>query len=188
MEVKTDECEFFKICTNFCKGRAEDTESCSCYGLHKEIKELKELNDKFKKDINLKNDLLAELGCPTIACAKRLQHTLKEQIKNLKKENSELKEQTKNFNDFLKFKKFQDNLEDYRECIKYSVKREEKLGLDELMLLLAECIGDEQIEEETGKYVDDYYKDWDYIQKEFHDLHAKIDELEEKCKKDTIIE
>lgn len=32
-------------------------------------------------------------------------------------------------------------------------------GYDEIMLLLAECIGDKRIIEEVEKYVDDFYED-----------------------------
>ena len=60
-----------------------------CY--FKQLKRLQQENKELKKANNLKNELLADLGCPTVATAKRLQFTLKEQIDRLQQENEELK-------------------------------------------------------------------------------------------------
>lgn len=62
-----------------------------CY--YKQFKRLQEENEELKKANELKNGLLADLGCPTTATAKRLQLTLKEQINKLEQENEELKKQ-----------------------------------------------------------------------------------------------
>ena len=53
---------------------------------------LEQENEKLKETNELKNNLLADLGCPTIATAKRLQLTLKEKINKLEQENNKLKD------------------------------------------------------------------------------------------------
>ena len=138
--------------------------------MYKELKELKKVNDE-------KNEILAELGCPTFVCAKRLSFSLKERIKKLEKENKILRKESKEFKNFRKYLEFQEKLEDYRDCIKYSTDISQRLGFDELALLLAECIGDKQIQEETDKYVDDFYKGVKQEDKEFKELHKAIEGL-----------
>lgn len=54
--------------------------------LEKQVDQLKKANDE-------KNELLAQLGCPTVGTARRLTLSLKEQIDKLKVENEELKKQ-----------------------------------------------------------------------------------------------
>ena len=70
-----------------------------------------------------------------------------------------------------------ERIEDYRDVIVYSTDITQRLGIDELLLLLAECIGDKKIEEEVEKYVDDYNKSWEQTHQEFIDLHKAIGEL-----------
>lgn len=146
--------------------------------MYKELKELKKTNDE-------KNKLLAELGCPTLACAKRLSSTLKEQIEKLKGENKALKEESRELRNFKKYLEFQEKLKDYRDCIKYSTDISQRLGFDELMLLLAECIGDKQVQEEVDKYVDDYYKSVKQEDKEFKELNKTIEGLVKWYNKNT---
>lgn len=74
-------------------------------------------------------------------------------------------------------KEFKERVEDYRDIIVYSTDLSQRLGTDELLLLLAECIGDKKIEEEVGKYVDDYYKSVKQEDKELKELHKIIDGL-----------
>ena len=50
-------------------------------------------------------------------------------------------------------------IKEYRDVITYSEDMNDRLGIDELLLLLSECIGDEKIDEVVNKYVDDYYQD-----------------------------
>jgi hypothetical protein len=76
-------------------------------------------------------------------------------------------------------------IEDYREIIYYTEDLSDKLGIDELLLLLAECIGDKKIEEEVGQYVDDYNKSWEQTHQEFIDLHKAIGELVNWYNKNT---
>lgn len=52
-----------------------------------------------------------------------------------------------------------EKIEEYRDVITYSKNVHERLGIDELLLLLSECIGDEKIDEVVNKYVDDFYQD-----------------------------
>lgn len=73
-----------------------------------------------------------------------------------------------------------ERIEDYREVIYYTKDISDKLGIDELLLLLAECIGDNKIEEEVGKYVNDYYESFEETSKEFEKLYKKIQELEDE--------
>ena len=80
-------------------------------------------------------------------------------------------------------KELEERIKDYKEVITYSTDISERLGIDELLLLLSECIGDKEIEEEVGKYVDDYYEDWEQTYKEFKKLYKEIDELKEKLSK-----
>lgn len=75
---------------------------------------------------------------------------------------------------------FKERVEDYREIIYYTEDISDKLGIDELLLLLAECIGDNKIEKEVGKYVDDYYESFEETSKEFKKLYEKIQELEDE--------
>lgn len=78
---------------------------------------------------------------------------------------------------------FKERVEDYREIIYYTEDTSDKLGIDELLLLLAECIGDNKIEEEVGKYVDDYYESLEETSKEFKKLYEKIQELKDELAK-----
>lgn len=78
---------------------------------------------------------------------------------------------------------FKERVKDYRDVIIYSTNLSERLGIDELLLLLAECIGDKKIEKEVGKYVDDYYKDFEEIREEFKGLYDEIDGLKEQLNK-----
>ena len=80
---------------------------------------------------------------------------------------------------------FKERIEDYRDVIVYSTDITQRLGIDELLLLLAECIGDNKIEEEVGKYVDDYNKSWEQTHQEFIDLHKTIGELVNWYNKNT---
>ena len=120
------------------------------------------LNDK--GETNLRENDVTELSIvlPPRTC--EMLNKIGEMYKELK----ELKEEKK---------KFQEKLKDYRDCIKYSTDISKKLGFDELMLLLAECIGDKQVQEETNKYVDDYYKSVKQEDKEFKELHKVIEGL-----------
>lgn len=52
-----------------------------------------------------------------------------------------------------------EKIEEYRDVITYSENMNDRLGIDELLLLLSECIGDEKIDEVVNKYVDDFYQD-----------------------------
>ena len=76
--------------------------------LYAEVNTLQAENEKLKQVNDEKNELLAQLGCPTIATAKRLSHTLKEQISELKAENARLKEndceQCKHLDLYIKYK------------------------------------------------------------------------------------
>lgn len=49
-----------------------------------------------------------------------------------------------------------EKIEEYRDVITYSENMNDRLGIDELLLLLSECIGDEKIDEVVNKYVDDF--------------------------------
>lgn len=69
------------------------------------------------------------------------------------------------------------NLDDYREVITYSEDPTEKLGIDELILLMAELIDDKQISEVAGKYVDDYDRTWGLIRDEVGQMQLEISAL-----------
>ena len=49
-----------------------------------------------------------------------------------------------------------EKIEEYRNIITYSENMSDRLGIDELLLLLSECIGDEKIDEVVNKYVNDF--------------------------------
>lgn len=51
------------------------------------------------------------------------------------------------------------DIDELYRLIKVSDDPYQNCGLDEVLLLLAEYIGDKRIEEEVGKYVDFYYED-----------------------------
>ena len=63
--------------------------SPNCY--YKQLKRKEQECEEFRKANDEKNELLAKLGCPTIATAKRKVFCLQEQIDKLKVENDELK-------------------------------------------------------------------------------------------------
>ena len=58
-----------------------------------------------------------------------------------------------------------EKIKDYRGIITYSKNAHERLGIDELLLLLSECIGDKKIDKVVNRYVDDYYKDCQIFEK-----------------------
>lgn len=104
-------------------------DSCSLYKWLLEYKRLQEENEELKKANNLKNELLSDLGCPTVATAKRLQFTLKEQIKNLQKENENLKKRQITKNGFIcdceQNAKYKQALENIRTYIKQECKNKQ---------------------------------------------------------------
>ena len=59
--------------------------------LYKQLKRKEQECEEFRKANDEKNELLAKLGCPTIATAKRKVFCLQEQLDQLKKSNEELK-------------------------------------------------------------------------------------------------
>ena len=76
--------------------------------------------EEFRKANDEKNELLAKLGCPTIATAKRKVFCLQEQIDKLKVENDSLKKQLKfEFDETLL--QYSNTIEDLQEQLKNSV-------------------------------------------------------------------
>lgn len=63
--------------------------------LYEQIDQLKAKNKELEEANDEKNELLAQLGCPTIATARRLALTLKEQVKAKEEEGDRLKEYIK---------------------------------------------------------------------------------------------
>ena len=58
-----------------------------------------------------------------------------------------------------------EKIKEYREVITYSKNMNERLGIDELLLLLSECIGDKKIDKVVNKYVDDFNQHAKYLMK-----------------------
>lgn len=50
-----------------------------------------------------------------------------------------------------------EKIKEYRDVITYPKDIHQRLGIDELLLLLSECIGDKKIDKVVNKYVNDYY-------------------------------
>ena len=69
------------------------------------------------------------IGNQVVFGKKQLDKIYDDKIREARKELEELKER----------------IEDYRDVIVYSTDRTQRLGIDELLLLLAECIGDKKI-------------------------------------------
>lgn len=63
----------------FCKNQP------NCY--YKQLKHKEQECERWKKANDEKNELLAKMGCPTVATARRLAFTLQQQIDTLKEEN-----------------------------------------------------------------------------------------------------
>ena len=59
-----------------------------------------------------------------------------------------------------------EKIEEYRNIITYSENINDRLGIDELLLLLSECIGDEKIDEVVNKYVDDFNQHAEIVMKQ----------------------
>ena len=83
-----------KVCPNtFCDNNP------NCY--HKQLKRKEQECEELRKANDEKNELLAKLGCPTTATAKRKVFCLQEQLDQLKAENKRLqkeREKAKNYN------------------------------------------------------------------------------------------
>ena len=76
--------KYNQVSTNFYNGDYCNTEHCSLLNAkEQECERWKKANDE-------KNELLAKLGCPTVATARRLAFTLQQQIDKLKEENEKM--------------------------------------------------------------------------------------------------
>jgi hypothetical protein len=53
-----------------------------------------------------------------------------------------------------------ETISDYRDVIKWSDNVLQRLDIEELLGLLSECIGDEEIEKEVQKYIEEYNVWW----------------------------
>lgn len=98
------QCEFF--CKNGCyiyamtcdyNNICKQNEECFVKKILSKLKDKEQECERLKKVNDEKNELLANLGCPTIETARRLSLLLKEQLNQLKAENEELKEKINYF-------------------------------------------------------------------------------------------
>ena len=78
-------------CTNSHMIQSNCKNVAVCY--YKEYKRKEQECEELRKANDEKNELLAKLGCPTIATARRKVFCLQEQLDQLKAENDELKEE-----------------------------------------------------------------------------------------------
>lgn len=68
--------------SNYCK---------NCYELTEKLEAKEQECDRWKKANDEKNELLAKLGCPTVATARRLAFTLQQRLEQLEAEIEKLK-------------------------------------------------------------------------------------------------
>ena len=87
-------CEYnVRSASMFCK------DNHNCY--YKQLKHKEQECEEFRKANDEKNELLAKLGCPTTATAKRKVFCLQEQLDQLKAENEHLSEKEKEARHYL---------------------------------------------------------------------------------------
>ena len=111
MRSMVDQSGYDELAGAECKGY-------NCY--YKQLKAKEQECEEFRKANDEKNELLAKLGCPTIATAKRKVFCLQEQIDKLKVENDSLKKQLQfEFDETLL--QYSNTIEDLQKQLKDSV-------------------------------------------------------------------
>ena len=135
--------KYNQVSTNFYNGDYCNTEHCSL------LKAKEQECERWKKANDEKNELLAKLGCPTVATARRLAFTLQQQIDTLKEEKEKM---SKGYDELTEIvSPYIDDFTGYNE----------KLGGFDIVLCVKELLQQlKQLQTENEKIKEsrDYYK------------------------------
>lgn len=115
--------KYNQVSRDFHNGKYCNEENCNL------LKAKEQECEHWKKANDEKNELLAKLGCPTVATARRLAFTLQQQIDTLKAENKELKqyktlyEKTRNLWNKARMNNYEllDEIKDLKDSLKRTV-------------------------------------------------------------------
>lgn len=115
--------KYNQVSRDFHNGKYCNEENCNL------LKAKEQEYEHWKKANDEKNELLAKLGCPTVATARRLAFTLQQQIDTLKAENKELKqyktlyEKTRNLWNKARMNNYEllDEIKDLKDSLKRTV-------------------------------------------------------------------